>query len=960
MTQSGRESIEPSPLGKRIWRGAAWVVVGRTLGILATVILSVTAPRLLAPSDYAAFTLVSSVIIFAGGLAMFGLNGAMVRFLAERLGQRDLAGARMTLRAGWRLAAAAIGIVAALTGVYLMVGGLRWFQLAFDPMVVLFACVALALLACQQLAAESLRGFHDLKLASVLSGGQLGGPITTFLFLAGLLAVAGFAPSDSLTLRVALGLLVVALLVTTPIALASLRRIARRTFVETPSDAGPLAIHAEVNKLIPVCVPLMIMGGLSFAATQADLWIAGTLATGNDVALYAAARRLVVMVAMPLQMVNLTIMASVPSLYFQGKKADLQRLLRLSAWIAAAPALVCLTIIFFQPAQVLGLFFKAYYRGAAGYLAVLAVGQLGLVLAGSCGITLAMTGHHKTALRISLLSAALLAVAGPLATYRFGLSGLTFVSVAATLIECGLQWYFTKQLVGVWTHCALLTALPELRRWLATWRERRPSGVASNSPEPISNSDVPQELKTQHSVLPRPSASMLQSDPPEFRPSRGLWWLHPSWAFGLLNGITLFIALLLSEEAFRLYGTPKYMNLDYFLLGLLGIAAFAAGQWLAKSSGAAPQPMTSDHRRRLYPWFTAAIALSIIGYAVWFGGGLLRARSLAPLTAVWDVGDQTETDVRGELFPTIPGVTTLTQLGMAAIVLGLLLPVTTRAAKIRRRLLIAALISLAAMRMILVSERLAIIELVIPAVVLGLRLTFLARLSISPQTMRRLRLAPMLAVAGVALLFGGAEYFRSWRFYQDRFDSFAEFTIWRLSGYYTTAHNNGAMAMTVRGPWPTPYYTLEQFWRFPLVVGSPISYAAVNGFDPDDQHMATLERFGTPELNNEGGLFAPAMDFGWFGFVVFWIAFGFLAGRLHRGFLIGSLAGLLFYPLLFIALLEAPLLLYLSSVRSFPAIVLLLILIGWERRRDRRPATVYHADQFAGSLTVAHAMGGAS
>jgi len=199
------------------------------------------------------------------------------------------------------------------------------------------------------------------------------------LFLAGLLSIAWFAPSESLTLRLTLTLLVAALTLTAPLALFSLRRIARRTLSTAVNDAAPRTDRDELHSLVPVCVPLMIMGGLSFAAAQADLWIAGTLATGNDVALYAAARRLVVMVAMPLQMVNLTVMSSVPALYFQGRKVELQRLLRLAASISAVPALVCLAIMFFQPAQVLGLFFKPFYRSAAGYLGVLAVGQLALV-----------------------------------------------------------------------------------------------------------------------------------------------------------------------------------------------------------------------------------------------------------------------------------------------------------------------------------------------------------------------------------------------------------------------------------------------------------------------------------------------------------------------------------------------------------------------------------------------------
>jgi len=136
------------------------------------------------------------------------------------------------------------------------------------------------------------------------------------------------------TLRLTLTLLVAALTLTAPLALFSLRRIARRTLSTAVNDAAPRTDRDELHSLVPVCVPLMIMGGLSFAAAQADLWIAGTLATGNDVALYAAARRLVVMVAMPLQMVNLTVMSSVPALYFQGRKVELQRLLRLAASIS--------------------------------------------------------------------------------------------------------------------------------------------------------------------------------------------------------------------------------------------------------------------------------------------------------------------------------------------------------------------------------------------------------------------------------------------------------------------------------------------------------------------------------------------------------------------------------------------------------------------------------------------------
>ncbi len=96
----------------------------------------------------------------------------------------------------------------------------------------------------------------------------------------------------------------------------------------------------------------------------------------------------------------------------------------------------------------------------------------------------------------------------------------------------------------------------------------------------------------------------------EVRPARGLWWLHPGWAFAVLVGGTMAAALALSDSAFRLYGTPKYVDRDYFLLALAGIAAFVARAVAGSIDGA--KPTTNDRSPkffgRLTGWFYAAIA----------------------------------------------------------------------------------------------------------------------------------------------------------------------------------------------------------------------------------------------------------------------------------------------------------------------------------------------------------------
>jgi hypothetical protein len=143
------------------------------------------------------------------------------------------------------------------------------------------------------------------------------------------------------------------------------------------------------------------------------------------------------------------------------------------------------------------------------------------------------------------------------------------------------------------------------------------------------------------------------------------------------------------------------------------------------------------------------------------------------------------------------------------------------------------------------------------------------------------------------------------------------------------------MSMTLRGPWPVPYTTFAWFWEFPLIRNGPLSYEQIFGTDPSVIPSETLELYGNPELNNDGGLFTPARDFGWIGFGPFWLLYGFLAGKSYRGFLRGSLAGCLIYPLFIMALLELPRLSYLTATRTFPSLMLFFILLIWLARREQ-------------------------
>ena len=398
-------------------------------------------------------------------------------------------------------------------------------------------------------------------------------------------------------------------------------------------------------------------------------------------------------------------------------------------------------------------------------------------------------------------------------------------------------------------------------------------------------------------------------------PLVAIWWLEPSLAFVLVTGVTILAAAATPVEWYRAYGTPKHIQGKDVGLAALGILAFVSGGRLASSIPFQPLPLRGADPR-LRRWFYYGSGLTLVGYLVWLA--VARDRGLTPsllMEMLRGTDDEVAERIKREVLLTVPGVTTCTQFGVASAILGCWL-LGTGARGVMPML--ALVFGLAVARAFFRSERLAVLELCVPCVVLALRVRCLGRPA--GRALRwALRGAPLLGVLGAAVFFSGFEYFRSWRFYRHEEESFAAFAAWRLAAYYVTAHNNGAMALRFLGPLPLPYYTLAPFWEFPLVKGSSLSYRNLTGMDPEESHAAMLERFGAPEFNNEGGLFLPMLDFGLLGFGLFWFACGWVCTRAYRGFLVGSASGLLCYPILYLSLLEVPRLLYLLSTRSLPA-----------------------------------------
>ncbi len=425
-----------------------------------------------------------------------------------------------------------------------------------------------------------------------------------------------------------------------------------------------------------------------------------------------------------------------------------------------------------------------------------------------------------------------------------------------------------------------------------------------------------------------------------------LWWLNPAWVVGAMGTILTLAAFLVPEWMYREYWrTPKFFDATHMWMTLACVATFsfgaAAGALKRLHGNRAPD---ADWRERL-PWnaiqklFNACFWLTLAGYLVWAGAAVSRGADLSLALGVLH-GDKGASYVMKEVYlGTISGVTTLTQLAIVAYVLAVLIGLTKGWRAVLPKCAVLFVCTL--VRALMNSERLAIMELVIPLVVLLVRLGIMDSPRFAGRLWSVLRAAPLIGYSGLIGVFGASEYFRSWiNYYQGGDLSFWQFVSLRLLGYYVTALNNGALLVQRIDPTGVPFCTLHLAWRLPVLTSItdvlyPNFLLASKEIDP---YMSYLTAEANPEFNNGGGFLLPTIDFGFAGALLYWLACGIICGILYRLFQQKRPLGLLLYPVVFVGAIELTRIIYWAEGRVFLPIVVLAVLAfgcAWYTRRYR-------------------------
>jgi O-antigen/teichoic acid export membrane protein len=463
--RKGRMSAAPMQLlRRRLLSGGAWAFGGKILIAFTGLISSALLARLLSRQEAGVYVLAYSIVSLGTTLGALGLTGTVVRLVAMNMGLGRVGRVRRV-----------VGVVVGVGTLGALGVGLAYLLFGNYLAEVVFESPALAAVSglvagwivvgtLQGVLGETFRGFHDIRLATVL-GGQTTGTATgvaTMVLLSVSLFLLWLAKGQA-TLATVILLAVCSGAATTLLSGWLLRRKVAGLAPQSSDEDKKTNFKAVFGEVLSVSWPLLVTAIVMFTRTNVDVWVLGAFRPQGDVALYGFANRLVAMVTMPLIMVNAVVPPLVAEMYSQGRTEDLERALRGVAALSGIPALLASMGCIFFAGPIMGLVFGDDYRGGAIVLALLSVGLLVSVLAGSCGVVLTYSGHQKTMMTIALATgtatfAGMLVVVGP-----YGIAGVATVRMAGQILQNGLMLVMAKRRTGMWTHVGL-KGIPGLLR----------------------------------------------------------------------------------------------------------------------------------------------------------------------------------------------------------------------------------------------------------------------------------------------------------------------------------------------------------------------------------------------------------------------------------------------------------------------------------------------------------------
>lgn len=305
-----------------------------------------------------------------------------------------------------------------------------------------------AFLAAQKLIVEIIRGLQKTNLAAMFHGGRIGGVFASLVIL-GILFWSWRIEAE-FQLRGALTTMVLGILVSFFLSGGLLIK-------EIISRFGRLCLSLKLPpiNILGLSLPILVHDISTLLPPLSGIWVLKAFQATTQIAIFSTAQQLVNLLAIQQNIIIFVLSPEIATLYASDELRKLEKLLRRITTLASISMGIAFLVLVFWGGEILGFLYGGYYRAGKPILLLLAIGIIGHVLSGPCGLTLAMTGHQKKLMVISLISGLFTLAIAIVLVKMLDVVGVAIAFSVGYLIKNLWMVLQVKKSVGIWT-CAMV------------------------------------------------------------------------------------------------------------------------------------------------------------------------------------------------------------------------------------------------------------------------------------------------------------------------------------------------------------------------------------------------------------------------------------------------------------------------------------------------------------------------
>jgi len=435
--------------------GIQIAIFGKAFSAVLAFLLSIALARILDVDEVGVYSLGLSLVMFVAIFSRLGLDNVILRTVSSAMA-REQSGHADILSETAVLLSLCAGVLLGALFAYVAIPLLAQRSSVYQQLALLapYLMLWLVLLSMQTLIAEGFRGRQRIG-AYILFGGMISVSITLAIY-------TWFIVNESdVNTLIAVRATILGLFVGVAGSALYYRQAVRSTGVSPYSEA----LRGQVKPLLNESKPLLFYNLCAFLIAQGDIWLVGSLVGESEAGVYAMAFRIVAILSLAINTINVVIPPMVVGLHEKGDKAGVENLIRMTATMASMACFAGFAVLFVFASDIMAIVYGEQYRDGAVVLRLLALGQLIITLSGSCGYALILLGHRVTILKISLITVTVIFGVGVYVARTYGMEGVAALMMLAMLLHRAMMCIALFRHEGILT-VAGLKYIPQTLKFL--------------------------------------------------------------------------------------------------------------------------------------------------------------------------------------------------------------------------------------------------------------------------------------------------------------------------------------------------------------------------------------------------------------------------------------------------------------------------------------------------------------